>query len=289
MAHPFYFFIAEAASLVLFMAAAFEMRRQGRGRFLEFVMIFFYGLILEELDMRFFKSYHYGSGFGMMLGRVPVSIALLWAVIVSGSMAISDACGLPEPVKPFFDALLAVWLDLSLDAIAIRVGFWSWVIPLNQGWFGVPAGNLYAWMWVAFFYSVFARMLRLLLEKDKRWTGLYAAIPFICYVFLFLQLNLIGFAGRLLGLTTPNQRLWLFAAQFLVFLIVAAVSWPRRASAQKGIAPLWIGSRAAIHLFFLFLFFHAGIYRTLPVLGLVSGFVMAVDFIFLKKVCHAGS
>ena len=172
----FYFLAAETAAVVLFLLGARQTLKKGRASFLEFLMIFFYGLILEELDMRFFKSYHYGNGFKMMLGRVPVSIALLWAVIVSGAMAVSDAAGLPEAVKPFFDALLAVWMDLSLDAIAIRTGFWSWVIPLDQGWFGVPAGNLYAWMWVAFLYSFFARTLRLLLQKDRRWIWL-APLP----------------------------------------------------------------------------------------------------------------
>ncbi len=167
-----YFLIAETAAALFFFLGARESLKKGRSRFLEFFMIFFYGLILEELDMRFFKSYEYGTGYAMMIGGVPIAIALLWAVIVSGAMALSDASGLPEPVRPFFDALLAVWIDLSLDAIAIRTGFWSWVIPLNEGWFGVPAGNLYAWMWVAFFYSVFPARCAGLWKKTSAGSGL---------------------------------------------------------------------------------------------------------------------
>lgn len=276
---------AEIAAVVLFLIGLWETRKKGWGYLLEFLMIFFYGLILEELDMQFFKSYQYGTGFGMMLGRVPVSIALLWAVIVFGAMAISDATGLPETAKPFFDALLAVWIDLSLDAIAIRTGFWSWVIPLNQGWFGVPAGNLYAWMWVAFFYSVFARTLRQLSAKDKRWIAAYFFIPIACYILLFLQLNLLGFAGKMLGLTTPNQKLWLFALHFVVFSIITAVNWPKKGNVpDHRIAPLWLWSRGLIHGFFLFLFFHAGIYRTMPLLGLVAMAVMALDGIVISRI-----
>ena len=133
--NPLYFLIAEIGAILFFVLGALEMRLKGRNYFYEFVMIFFYGLILEELDMRFFQSYRYGDGFSLMIHNVPVCIALLWAVIVAGSMAISDAIKLPEPIKPFFDALLAVWMDLSFDAIAIRAGFWSWlrVISSNFG------------------------------------------------------------------------------------------------------------------------------------------------------------
>lgn len=276
-----YFLTAEIAAAVLFIFGAREAGRRGRNYFLEFLMIFVYGLILEELDMRFFKSYQYGSGFALMLGRVPVSIALLWAVIVSGSMAISDASGIPESAKPFLDALLAVWMDLSLDAIAIRAGFWSWVIPLDQGWFGVPAGNLYAWMWVAFFYSVFARSLRGLYRKDRRWIFAYPAVPLVCYLLLFAQLNLLGFAARFAGLVTPNQRLWLFAAQFLIFFAVTAANWKTRVPGAAKIPAVWAGSRALIHLFFIGLFFAEGIYRTVPVLGMIAVAVAGIDFVFI--------
>ncbi len=283
------FLVVEIASLVLFFFALLEVRKQGAGRMTEFLMIFFYALILEELDMRIFKSYHYGSGFYLMAGQVPVCIAFLWAVIVAGAMSISDFLGIPETARPFMDALLAVWLDLAIDAIAIRMGYWKWAIPLNQGWFGVPAGNLYAWMWVAFFFSVLARAVRHLISQNPKWIAAYLAVPFISYAGLYVQLNLIGFAGKVFGLTSQNQRLILFAFQFIIFLIIVAANWGRRLLSTDHLSPVWLISRLVIHLYFLIGFFAFGIFRGIPILGVIAVLILAAEVLFFKKVSYARS
>jgi hypothetical protein len=202
-------------------------------------MIFAYGLILEELDMRIFKTYSYSPHFFLRLGQVPVAIALLWSVILAGAMAISDRLGLPGWARPFTDALLAVWLDLGLDAIAIRAGFWTWSIPLNEGWFGVPAGNLWAWMWVAFMYSAEARGWRRLVAARPAWIAGRLLLPVLAYAGLFVAMGAVGQAARLLGLLAQNQRLLVFWAQFALFAAVAAGlarPRPRRRSLEPPVA-----------------------------------------------------
>jgi hypothetical protein len=57
-------------------------------------------------------------------------IALAWAVILYTSMQLSDSYNLSDAGKACCDGLLAVLLDLSIDAIAIRRGYWQWGIPL---------------------------------------------------------------------------------------------------------------------------------------------------------------
>ena len=286
------FLAIELAAIILFMFGMREAAKNGRARILEFVMIFFYGIILEELDMRFFKSYRYSANFFLSIGRVPVCIAFLWAVILAGCMAISDSLGIPETAKPFLDALLAVWIDLSVDAIAIRMDFWSWAIPRNQGWFGVPAGNLYAWMWVAFFYSVFARAVRILAAKDRRWVWAYFAVPFFSYAGLFAQINLLGFAGKLFGLSSQKGRLVLFAVQFFIFCFIVGLSSPQVLSGDPRLGPrlkisgmtedagFWMAGRFIIHFYFLICFFLFGIYRETPLLGPVAVLILAGE-IFL--------
>lgn len=287
----FSFLFVELAALLLFFLAAFEARRKGLGRLTEFLMIFFYGILLEELDMRIFKSYHYGPYFSLTLWQVPVCIALLWAVIIGGSMAISDAWGLPEFVKPFSDALLAVWIDLAVDAIAIRIGYWSWVIPLHEGWFGVPAGNLYAWMWVAFSYSFFARIVRRLEAKNKTWIWAYGILPLFSYAALFLGMNFVGTLGKFLGLTTQGGRLILFTAQFFIFLAVVGFNRPRLDPKKKDsglsfsrpqLAPIWKWSRLSLHLYFLFAFFFFGIFREIPILGVLAFLILGGEFFFCR-------
>ena len=264
------FLFVEIAALFLFLAGAFESRKKGLPRLLEFVMIFFYGLLLEELDMRIFKSYHYSPHFLLTIGQVPLSIAWLWAVILASSMAISDRAGLPIFIRPFVDALLAVWIDLSLDAIAIRMGYWSWAIPLKEGWFGVPAGNLYAWMWVAFFYSACTRGVRHLVKKDEKWSWLSLFVPIVAYLGLFLAMISIGFVGKSLGLVSQKEKLYLFWMQFSIFVVMALAGWRRRYKTDEAVRPIWWWSRLAIHLYFLTSFFFQGLYYSFPILGLIA-------------------
>ena len=275
------FLFVEVAAAVFFVLGVLETRKHGLPRVVEFLMIFFYALILEELDMRIFKSYHYGAGFMWTIGQVPVCIALLWAVILAGAMAISDAAGVPETAKPFVDGLLAVWLDLSLDAVAIRMGYWTWSIPMNQGWFGVPAGNLYAWIWVAFLFSVLARIVRQLMSRDKRWIWAYAAVPPLAYLGLFLQLNFLGWFAGAVGLGSQQGRLVIFAAQFFVFLFITVFHWK---SSRPVRVPsfLWTGSRYFMHIYFLVCFFIYKIYVDVPALGLVALAVLVGEFWILR-------
>jgi len=280
----FHILLVELAALALFFLALLESRKRGSPRLLEFVMIFFYGLLLEELDQRIFKTYHYSPDFLLTIGQVPLSIAWLWAVILASSMAISDATGMPTVFRPFFDALLAVWMDLSLDAIAIRMGFWNWIIPLNEGWFGVPAGNLYAWMWVAFLYSAWARGVRRLAEKNQKWKWAYLGIPFLAYAGLYGAMVSIGFVGKMLDFTTQGERLYLFWGQFLVFVGIVLIAWRRPRATREPVARLWWASRLAIHLYFLLAFFLFGFYRTAPILGLIALGVLGGEGILSRLV-----
>jgi len=276
-------FSVEVVAIILFGWGLLEVRKQGSARSLEFFMIFIYGLILEELDMRIFKSYHYSPDFFFKVGQVPVCIALLWAAILASSMAISDKIGLPRLTRPFLDAILAVWIDLSIDAIAIRLNYWSWVIPLNEGWFGVPAGNLYAWMWVAFFYSALARVLRHLIEHNDKWKWGYVPLPAFAYAGLFVSMNTVGWLGETLGLRSQAERLYIFWSQFVAFLVVVLLAWRHRKSEHGRIAPVWIWSRAAIHLYFILAFFLFGIFREMPVLGVIGLGVFLCEVLFLKQ------
>jgi len=41
-------------------------------------------------------------------------------------MEFSDASSLPDGTPPALHGLLALKIDLALDAVAIRFGFWNW-------------------------------------------------------------------------------------------------------------------------------------------------------------------
>ncbi len=273
----------EIASVILFAWGFATVRKNGTGRTLEYAMIFFYGIILEELDMRIFKTYHYAPEFLLSAWKAPLSIAFLWAVILAGSMAISDRIGLPVAVRPFFDALLAVWIDLALDAIAIRLHYWTWIIPLNEGWFGVPPANLYAWMWVAFCYSAPARLIRWLIKKDKRWYYAYLILPAISYLGLLFTMSSFGVIAHTLGLRTQNERLVIFFGLFLIFLCIVLIFWKRSKRSSEALPPVWIWSRLAIHLYFLAIYFLFGFYAEIPLLGVIAFTVLGGEIFFIRK------
>ena len=79
-----------------------------------------FGLLLEWVNVEFMTGYRYGQ-FALMLGSIPVSVGVGWSVIIYSAMLATDRWGLPEAGKPFADALLAINIDLGMDAVAIRM------------------------------------------------------------------------------------------------------------------------------------------------------------------------
>src|SRR6266704_834612 len=81
--------------------------------------------------------------------------------------------------------LLALTIDLSMDAIAIRLGFWTW--RQAGPWFGVPLGNFYAWFIVVFGFSLLLRLGRL-------WSlaGPLALLGDVAMAILAIVLSVLG-------------------------------------------------------------------------------------------------
>lgn len=238
-----------------------------------------YGWLLEALDMWIFGTYHYGGALRLWLpGRVPLSIPLLWAIIIQSSMALSDLAGLPDWSRPFLDGLLAVLIDLGVDAIAIRAGLWTWGIPLTEGWFGVPAGNLYAWMWVAAWYSGVLRLVRArIMRGEPSWHRWLA--PPVAYAGLLWTFVVLGYLGLALELRTQGERLWLFAAHVAVCaaLVAAAARRCRPAGLPRLAASLRV-ARWLMHGSFALLALWLGLWRATPALLAVSAGALTAEW-----------
>lgn len=100
-------------------------------------------------------------------------------------MRITDALGVRRRYAPFVDALLAISLDLAFDAIAIRVGLWTWIgVDLSQGWFGVPWGNFYAWLFVTMGFSFVTRWFRQASARRPAREWLQLAVPIPAFAIL---------------------------------------------------------------------------------------------------------
>jgi uncharacterized membrane protein len=271
------FLVFEIFVLSLFLVACWQVLQRDAAHRLEFVLALLYALLFEELDMRFFKTYQYGEGYTLVLGHVPLAIPLAWAIILSTSMQMSDCCTLSDSARACFDALLAVLLDLSVDAIAIRRGYWQWDIPLQAGWFGVPAGNLYAWMFVVFFFSLLCRCVRRLSATHRTWLILELLVPPVAYLGLVLSLLAVGTVNAILQLDEQTRLGSVLAVGVLFLGGLLHHRWRSGLQVQAPLSPLIAGIRLGLHGFFLLELLTSGLFLTTPLLVVVALSVLLIE------------
>jgi uncharacterized membrane protein len=279
---PIYLLLEVSASL-FFIGAALAASRRGRLPFLELVSAATFGILLEEGDQLVFQTYHYSSSWILTVDRAPVVIGLTWALIIAGAMRLTDALGVRRRYAPFVDSVLAISLDLGFDAIAIRIGLWTWHdVGPNQGWFGVPWGNFYSWLIVTLAFSCLTRWLRDAAARRRALEWLQLAVPLPAFGLLLS--GIVPFAIlRPIEDPTPGSGVLIFAAVFAVFLAISAwgVWGPDRGTPngrRNAILDLRLalGTRVAIHGFFLTGLVVIGLALQLPVLlGVALGLLVA--------------
>jgi hypothetical protein len=264
--------------------------RRGRMPVLELVSAALFGLLLEEGDQLIFGTYEYAPEFVLAIDRAPLVIGLTWALIIAGAMRITDALGVRRRWAPFVDSVLAIMLDLAFDAIAIRMGLWTWrdqatgiPLPSDAAWFGVPAGNFYAWLFVTFGFSLLTRWLRDRAQRGSAMEWLQLLVPIPAFAVLLLSLVPFVIVQPLID-PAPGGGMVLFVVTFLVFLAASAwgVFGPDRGvpdGAANAILDIRLTFlvRAAIHLFFLGALVLTGLATTLPVLLAVALVLLALE------------
>ena len=281
--NPIYL-VLEIGVASLFVAAAWAALRRGRLPFLELISAATFGLLLEEGDQLIFETYHYSPDFVLALDRAPLLIGLTWALIIAGAMRITDALGVRRRYAPVVDSVLAIMLDLAFDAVAIRVGLWTWRgVPSTDGWFGVPAGNFYAWLFVTLAFSLLTRWLRDASRESpsREWLQLLVPLP----AFAILLVGLVPFSAlKPLVDPTPGGGLGLFAITLLIFAAVAAYGvWGpdriRPDGQRTGMLDLRLAfvTRAAIHIVFLGALVWLGLATTAPMLLVVALVLLGVE------------
>jgi Carotenoid biosynthesis protein len=295
--NPLYL-VLELGAAGLFAGAALFALRRGRLPFLELVSAATFGLLLEEGDQLIFQTYHYAPDFVLTLDRAPLVIGLTWALIIAGAMRITDALGVQRRYAPFVDSVLAISLDLAFDAIAIRMGLWTWRgMSLTDAWFGVPAGNFYAWLFVTLGFSFLSRSLRRRAVGSPALDWLQLLVPLPAFAILLAGLVPFSILRPFVD-PRPGGGLVMFVITLVAFVAVAAYGvWgPDRAppdGAGRAMLDLRMAfaSRLAIHLFFLGALFVMGLATRLPVLLGVSLAMLLVEapLAWLIRARHAAA
>jgi hypothetical protein len=278
------FLFLEVAASALFIGAAVAALRRGRLPFLELISAAAFGLLLEEGDQLIFQTYHYSPDWVLVADRAPLVIGLTWALLIAGAMRITDALGVRRWTAPFVDAVLVIMLDLAFDAVAIRMGMWTWLgVEPDQGWFGVPAGNFYAWLFVTLGFSLVSRWLRDASADRPRLEWLQLAVPIPAFGILLSSIFPFAVVMELTN-AEPGGGLWLFALTLVVFVVMAGYGTfgPNR-QAPDGRATAIVDLRLAfftrfsMHGFFLVALLWMGLATQLPVLLLTSVALFVAD------------
>jgi hypothetical protein len=282
--HPVYLLI-EIGATVFFVIAGWLALRRGRLPFLELVSAAAFGLLLEQANQIIFETYEYSPEFALAIDRAPIVIGLTWALIIAGAMRITDALGVRRRYAPFVDSLLAISLDLAFDAVAIRMGLWTWRdIGPEQGWFGVPAGNFYSWLFVVVGFSLFTRWLRDASHRRPALEWLQLLVPMPAFAVLTASIGLFAVLKPLVD-SDPGGGLlifWICLAGF-VALSTWAIWGPDRGvpdGASEAILDLRLAfaTRVAIHLVFLAALLWLGLATSAPVLLVVALAMLALEW-----------
>jgi hypothetical protein len=281
--NPVFLFLEIAATLI-FVGAALAALRRGRLPFLELISAAAFGLLLEESSQLIFETYNYSPDWVLVLDRAPLVIGLTWALLIAGAMRITDALGVRRWTAPFVDAALVIMLDLAFDAVAIRVGMWTWVdIGPTDGWFGVQAGNFYTWLFVTFGFSLLTRWLRdrAAHRRGAEWLQLLVPIP--AYAILIAAIIPYAFISARTNAPTGGA-LWLSFVCIGLFVMVAVRGVfgtgrqpPDGQTAAIVDLRLAIFTRLSIQGFFLLALLIMGVATELPVLLVTSVVLILVD------------
>jgi uncharacterized membrane protein len=256
MPNPYFIFF-ELMIYLLFAFCFRHARRQGMTNILRLLAGVLYGILLELATLRQLSAYEYGH-FLLMIGDVPLCIGVAWSCIIYSAMEFSDASSLPYWARPILDGLLALNIDLALDAVAIRLGFWSWGQGLKFQYFGVPYANFWAWFLVVFSFSLGYRLLAHRENWIVRWVSPLLAL--IVGLTAILGTNVFVFANPLVDYKY-------FLAITLSFALVAVITMrPRFTRTSVPGLVFWIPFMT--HTFVL-------------IAGLISGVIFQPGFLLI--------
>ena len=183
-----------------------------------------YGYALERAALAEFAAHDYPASWRIAPGGVPLAVVVVWAAVISTTMAVAVRRGAGTPAsRAASAALLALGVDLAMEPVAVRAGLWRWTPP--GAWLGVPLGNFVGWAVIVGSYTLGA----------ERWAGSggggrEAARRVALAVLSVLALLAVGLLWRVLGaeaLFTPEGAWTLWGAMMLGAAYAARGTGPR--------------------------------------------------------------
>lgn len=272
-----YFILFELIIYLQFLLCLQHAWKHGTANILRLLAGILFGVALELATIRQLNAYNYGQ-FLIMVLDVPLCIGVAWSCIIYSAMEFSNASSIPYWFRPVLDGLLALNIDLALDAVAIRFGFWDWGMGLKLQYFGVPYANFWAWFWVVSSFSLGYRLL----ARRKDWTGVWFS------PILALVIGLAGVLGTnaLIVYGVPQgYRAQVIFATLAVALMLIVILRPRFYLSSVPSLVFWIPFLT--HAYVLIAGLVAGVILAPPILFAIGLLMTGISLYLHKEVLQA--
>jgi hypothetical protein len=231
---PSWFIVELLSILLLFWCMADAIRaNEGNARIVRIGEIFgfmAYAGVYENIGVAV-KVYYYSLDRIMMVGRVPLAILIIEAVIFYAAMRAAETLRMPGWAKPFFVGLFAMLQDLTIDPSAcydlhningVLEGRWNWTLHYQNTLFGIPFFNFSGWFTMMFYYAAMMIVGRRFFVRRDRTTSVGVA-----YILLGALLSLVlivspinRFLLKLEPFSPWDQR----TNELVMLLVIIAVS-----------------------------------------------------------------
>jgi len=278
----------EISILILFLITLVAIYKNDKKSLWFFLFAIIYAVIFENINIYLSQNviggYFYNPNFKLFILETPLFIILSWAMIIYSAQKITLALPIKKFTQPFIAALLVLLIDLSLDAIAIRLNFWTWRgYSLTEGFWGVPANNFLGWLLIAFtFFFVYQNLERFKKEIIR--------LILTCFLSLTSFLVIFGFLTKLefwLKLDKNTEFILLICVLILFLLPLTKKQTPTIPPAPQKNLPLSFFLRWCFHFFSLVSILYFKIYQETP-LFLVWTLLLIFLEILAKKSLTCG-
>lgn len=149
------------------------------------------GFISEVVGVRTgvpFGPYKYTGTLGLEFLSVPIAVVVVWGAFTLVSFSAVRSFPTSTFMRSLLGAILNTVLDLSIDPIMVKAGFWEWGTVPGPSWFGIPWTNYLGWFIVSFTSIDLAEVIFKGGERD--WRGAYALLYLLSYYVFVLRLDL---------------------------------------------------------------------------------------------------
>jgi uncharacterized membrane protein len=168
-----------ACLLFMFLSFLHAYIKWGKKKAILFFMFaLIYGFILEDVTVTFSEYYLYNPNAWIEIHNTMMAVPFCWTAVIYICVHLIEENprlrGLKKLEKGLLAGVLAVSIDVGIDAIFVAYGLWRW----EEGqWFGVPLANYTAWfMAVGGFVAVWSDIDALKAHLPTKELGMTAGI-----------------------------------------------------------------------------------------------------------------